>query len=140
MTYVLIKNKETRNQKSYKHSSMNNEFVEECIKKLIYLMEVEKIYRDESISLQTLAEKLNITHHQLSQLLNEKLNRNFSDFINTYRVEEAKKLLRDPKKANLKIITIAFEVGYNTKAAFYNVFKRYTNMTPTQYRQKFKKQ
>jgi YesN/AraC family two-component response regulator len=94
-------------------------------------MEVEKIYRDESITLQSLAEELSIPHHQLSQLLNEKLNKSFSDFINTFRVEEAKKLLRDPKWADRKIISIAFEVGYNTKAAFYNVFKKYTNMTPS---------
>jgi ligand-binding sensor domain-containing protein/AraC-like DNA-binding protein len=133
--YFLYNKQKKWRQKSYKHSSLNLIFAEECIKKLTHLMEVEKIYRDESISLQSLAEELSIPHHQLSQLLNEKLNKSFSDFINTYRVEEAKKLLRDPKWADRKIISIAFEVGYNTKAAFYNVFKKYTNMTPTRYRQ-----
>jgi ligand-binding sensor domain-containing protein/AraC-like DNA-binding protein len=132
--YFLYNKQKKWKRKSYKHSSLNPVFAEECIKKLTRLMEVEKIYRDESISLQSLAEELSITHHQLSQLLNEKLNKSFSDYINTYRVEEAKKLLRDPKWADRKIISIAFEVGYNTKAAFYNVFKKYTNMTPTQYR------
>ena len=102
-------------------------------------MEIEKIYRDESISLQSLAEKIAITHHQLSQLLNEKMNKSFPDFINTYRVEEAKKLLQDPKWADRKIISIAFEVGYNTKAAFYNVFKKYTNKTPSQYKREIHK-
>jgi ligand-binding sensor domain-containing protein/AraC-like DNA-binding protein len=133
--YFLYKKQKTWSRKSYKHSSLNPIFAEECIKKLTQQMEVEKIYRDESISLQSLAEKLSIPHHQLSQMLNEKLSKSFSDFINTYRVEEAKKLLRDPKWAERKIMSIAFEVGYNTKAAFYNVFKKYTNMTPTQYRQ-----
>ncbi len=135
VTYFLYKKQKKWKQKSYKHSSLNPIFAEECIKKLTRLMEVEKLYQDESISLQSLAEELSITHHHLSQMLNEKLNKSFSDFINTYRVEEAKKLLRDPKWADRKIISIAFEVGYNTKAAFYNVFKKYTNMTPTQYRQ-----
>jgi ligand-binding sensor domain-containing protein/AraC-like DNA-binding protein len=133
--YFLYKKQKEWSQKSYKHSPLNPVFAEECIKKLIHLMEVEKIYRDDSISLQSLAEELSISHHQLSQMLNEKLNKSFSDFINTYRVEEAKKLLRDPKWADRKVITIAFEVGYNTKAAFYNVFKKHTNMTPTQFRE-----
>lgn len=133
--YFLYNKQKKWRQKSYKYSSLNPLFAEECIKKLTHLMEVEKIYRDESISLQSLAEELSITHHQLSQLLNEKMNKSFSDLINTYRVEEAKKLLQDPKWADRKIISIAFEVGYNTKAAFYNVFKKHTNMTPAQYRQ-----
>jgi ligand-binding sensor domain-containing protein/AraC-like DNA-binding protein len=133
--YFFYNKRKKWRQKSYKHSSLNPIFAEECIKKLTHLMEVEKIYRDESLSLQSLAEELSVTHHQLSQMLNEKLNKSFSDFINTYRVEEAKKLLRDPKWADRKVISIAFEVGYNTKAAFYNVFKKYTNMTPSQYRQ-----
>ncbi|UCH95364.1 MAG: helix-turn-helix domain-containing protein [Candidatus Aminicenantes bacterium] len=133
--YFVYKKQKQWARKSYKHSPLNPIFAEECTKKLTHLMEVEKIYQDESLSLQSLAEKLSINHHQLSQLLNEKLNKNFSDFINTHRIEEAKKLLRDPKWEDRKIISIAFEVGYNTKAAFYNVFKKYTNMTPTQYRQ-----
>ncbi|MGD2090203.1 MAG: two-component regulator propeller domain-containing protein [Candidatus Aminicenantes bacterium] len=137
--YFLYNKRKKWRQKSYKHSTLNPIFAEECIKKLTRLMEVEKIYHDDSISLQSLAEELSITHHQLSQMLNEKLNKSFSDFINTYRVEEAKKLLRDPKWADRKVISIAFEVGYNTKAAFYNVFKKYTNMTPTQYRQEVTK-
>jgi len=137
--YFLYKKQKDWKQKSYKHTPLNPIFAEECIKKLTHLMEVEKIYRDDSISLQSLAEGLSISHHQLSQLLNEKLNKSFSDLINTYRVEEAKELLRDPKWADRKIITIAFEVGYNTKAAFYNVFKKFTNMTPTQYREEVTK-
>ena len=99
-------------------------------------MEVEKVYRDENISLQSLSEKLSIPLHHLSRILNEKLNKNFPDFINTYRIEEAKKFLRDPKRANQKILSIAFDVGFNTKTAFNNVFKKYTRMTPSQYRQK----
>jgi AraC-like DNA-binding protein len=62
------------------------------------------------------------------------MDRNFSDFINYYRVEEAKKLLQDPRGAQKKIIVLAFDVGFNTKVAFYNVFKKFTGMTPAQYR------
>jgi ligand-binding sensor domain-containing protein/AraC-like DNA-binding protein len=132
--YVGYKKWKAIDRKAYKQSPLNHHFAEEYIKKVTTLMEVDKVYRDDTLSLQSLAEKLSIPHHQLSQLLNEKLNKNFSDFINSYRIEEAKTLLGDPKWTDRKIISIAFEVGFNTKAAFYNVFKKYTNMTPNQYR------
>lgn len=117
-----------------KRIAMNPLFAEHCIKKLSFLMEGERLYREESISLQSLAEKLSITTHQLSQLLNEKLNCTFPDYINNFRIEEAKELLVDPAWADRKVISIAFEVGYNTKAAFYGVFKKCTGMTPSEYR------
>ncbi|MDQ1353182.1 MAG: hypothetical protein QG657_3488 [Acidobacteriota bacterium] len=117
-----------------KRAEMNPIFAEECIKKLSSLMEKEKLYREESISLQSLAEKLSLPPRLLSQLLNEKLNCTFPDYINKYRVEEAKELLANPDWADRKVISIAFEVGYNTKAAFYGVFKKYTGMTPIEYR------
>lgn len=129
---------EEKNEK-YKRSSLNPIYVEEIIKRLTILMEEEKLYQEENISLQMLSERLSITHHQLSQILNEKLDKSFSDYINYYRIQEAKTLLRDPKRKNQKIITIAFEVGYSTKAAFYNVFKKFTNMTPTEYRKNHEK-
>ena len=97
-------------------------------------MEIKKEYREPEISLQSLAEKLSITSHQLSQILNEKLNRNFSDFINYYRIEEAKAILLKPESDQQKITTVAFDVGFNTTVAFYNAFKKYTNMTPSQFR------
>ena len=97
-------------------------------------MEIEKLYRDETISLQSLSKKLSISPHQLSEIINKKLDKNFWDFINTYRIEEAKKLLRDPKRADQRILSIAFAVGFNTKTAFNNVFKKYTKMTPSQYK------
>lgn len=117
-----------------KRPGLNPVYAEECVKKLVYLMEMEKIYRDETLSLQSLAEKLGINHHQLSQLLNERLNKNFFDFVNGYRIEEAMRMLRDREHRDMKIMTIAFEVGFNTRAAFYNVFRKYTGQTPTEYR------
>lgn len=123
----------------YKQERLNPIFAQECIKKLMYLMEIKKIYRDDTLSLQSLSEKLSITPHQLSQLLNEKLDKSFPDFINTYRIEEAKKLLRDRNNGNRKIIAIAFDVGFNTKSAFNNAFKKYNRMTASEYRKKGKR-
>lgn len=123
----------------YNNSSLNPLYVEECLKRLTYLMEVEKVYRDETISLQSLSEKLSISPHHLSRILNENVNKNFSAFVNTYRIEEVKKRLNDPGHSKQKILAIAVEVGFNTKVAFNSAFKKYTGMTPSQYRRKLKK-
>jgi AraC-like DNA-binding protein len=67
-------------------------------------------------------------------VLNEKLNKNFPDFINWYRIEEARKILASPRGSQKKIANVAFDVGFNTIVAFYNAFKKYTGMTPAQYK------
>jgi ligand-binding sensor domain-containing protein/AraC-like DNA-binding protein len=113
---------------------MNPQFAKVCIKKLDYLVENEKIYLDENISLQSLAGKLNIPPYQLSQLLNEKLNKSFPDFINSYRIDEAKEILTYPEGEEKKNVTVAFDVGFNSVAAFYRAFKKFTGMTPQQYK------
>jgi len=136
VVFYLSKKRSSKKQEKYKGSPLTPQYAQECIKKLKHLMEVEKIYRDADLSLQLLSEKLKITTHLLSQILNEKLNRNFADFINFYRIEEAKEILASPRGAEQKIIAIAFDVGFNTKVAFYNAFKKYTGMTPAQYRKK----
>ncbi len=132
--YVLYRKRKAGKNGKYKNSHMNPVFMDECIKKLNYLMEIEKLYRDETISLQSLAEKISVTPHQLSRILNNRLNKNFADFINTYRIEEVKRVLRDAKSADRKLLSIAFDVGFNTKTAFNTAFKKYTNTTPSEYR------
>jgi AraC-like DNA-binding protein len=118
-------------REKYKGSPLNQQFANECITKLKYLMEIKKVYRDADLSLRSLAEKMSITSHRLSRILNEKLNRSFADFINYYRIEEAKKILVDPKWAQQNIEAVAIEVGYNTRVAFYRAFKNHTQMTPS---------
>jgi ligand-binding sensor domain-containing protein/AraC-like DNA-binding protein len=136
--FYIYKKWPIKKKEKYKGSHLNPEYAGECIKKLTYLMEIEAVYRDSEISLQSLAEKLSITPHLLSQVLNEKLNRNFSDFINYYRIEEARKILQTPAGEGRKVASVAFDVGFNTTVAFYNAFRKYTGMTPAQYKKKKK--
>jgi YesN/AraC family two-component response regulator len=77
---------------------------------------------------------MSINPHQLSHLLNENLNRNFADFINQYRIEEAKRVLKSSKGARQKIEVLAHEVGFNTMVAFYRAFKKYTGTTPNRFK------
>ena len=106
--------------------------IEKVMEKLENLMIREKIFSDEDLTLAKLARELEITPHQLSQLINEKLGKNFRQFINEYRVEEAKELLiSDEKRTTL---SIAFSVGFNSKSAFHRAFQSYTGLTPQKYR------
>lgn len=100
--------------------------------RLIELMNDEEYYKDMEISLRSLAESLSITPHQLSQFMNEKLNMDFRNFINKYRIEEAKRLLID--KPEKSILNICFEVGFSSKSAFYNAFNKNTGKTPREFR------
>jgi ligand-binding sensor domain-containing protein/AraC-like DNA-binding protein len=133
-----VEEKEEENKDAnitYGGSKLHPNYADDCIKRLMLLVEAEKVHCDAGISLQSLAKKLKISSHQLSWLLNEKLKRNFPDFINYYRIEEVKKMLESPGKADETITGLAHEVGFNSMAAFYKAFKKYTGMNPNQYRE-----
>ena len=108
--------------------------VEEIRKSLDYLFEVKKIYRDELLSLNSLAERLDIPSHQLSWIINYKIGKSFFDFLNRYRVEEVKKRLTDPQDRNSTILEIAYSSGFRTKSAFNKTFKILTGKTPRDFR------
>lgn len=100
--------------------------------RLAELMSEEGLFRDSDVSLASVAGKLSITPHQLSQVLNERMNTGFWDFVNGCRIEEAKRLLRGNPDAN--IISVCFQVGFNSKSSFNNAFKKMTGMTPREFK------
>ncbi len=115
------------------------EKADEIIKKVTYLFDVEKIYRKEDISVQSISEKLSIPSYQLSWIINKKMNATFSGLVNSYRVEEVKKGLASSHDGDKTILEIAFDAGFSTKTSFNRVFKKFTKMTPSQYRKQFQK-
>ncbi len=102
--------------------------------KLVSFMARQKPYLDPELSLNALAQQVNISRSQLSQLINDGLGENFYDFINKYRVEEVKRLMADPEMAHYNLLGIAFEAGFKSKSTFNLIFKRFTGLTPTEYR------
>ncbi len=102
------------------------------------LMQNEKLYQETQLTLQNLADRLNLPAYQVSQAINESLNKNFYDLINGYRVSEAKRLLSDPDNSRYTILSIGFEAGFNSKTTFNTVFKKFTGATPTEYRDRQK--
>ena len=104
--------------------------------KLIQFMESNKPYLKSDLRISELADSLTVPAYHLSQLINDEFLVNFYDFINKYRVEEAKKLLMEDTR-NYKILAIAYEVGFNSKATFNRVFKKFTDLTPSEFKEKF---
>jgi AraC-like DNA-binding protein len=110
----------------------------EILSRIILLMERDKLYTEPELTLQALSDKLEVPSYQTSQAINEGMKKNFYDLVNGYRVEEAKRLLIDPKSKNYTILSIGFEAGFNSKTTFNTVFKRFTGFTPTEFRNKQK--
>jgi AraC-like DNA-binding protein len=107
---------------------------EELIGRLLNYMTEKKPYLDSELTLSSLAKDLSISRSQLSLLINERIGDNFYDFINKYRVEEVKKLMVDPQVKNYNLLGIALEAGFKSKSTFNLIFKRFTGLTPTEYR------
>jgi AraC-like DNA-binding protein len=107
---------------------------QQLIDKAIAYMEQKKPYLDPELSLSNLAKALEMSRSQLSQLINEGVGENFYDFVNKYRVEEVKRLMTDFKAKNFNLYGIALEAGFKSKSTFNLIFKRFTGLTPTEYR------
>ena len=119
-------------------AKLSTEKIKELTEKILMLMDKEKLFQETELTLQQLAQKLNVPTYQVSQTLNEGMKKNFYDLINGYRVEEAKRLLLDSKNMNYTILSVGFEAGFNSKTTFNTVFKKFTGLTPTDYRDKQK--
>ena len=99
-------------------------------------MKVFKIYREEELNLTELATRIGISNHQLSEYLNQELKVSFFQLIHKYRIEEAKsRLVTHPDET---ILSIAYQVGYQSKSSFNDIFKKETGLTPTEFRKKRK--
>lgn len=106
--------------------------LEKLIERLDDLMLIKKAYLDEDISLKSLAADLNISAHQLSEYLNSTEKKNFNEYINNFRIDEAKKIMiESPEKNNLEV---CYEVGFNSKTSFYKAFQNITGLAPAKWR------
>jgi AraC-like DNA-binding protein len=102
--------------------------------KLEHFVKTEKPYLNSNLTLGDLAKSLDMPKHHLTKTLNLKLQKNFFNYVNECRVAEFKALIKDPQYASQTIMSLAFQVGFNSKSAFNNFFKKSTNMTPTEFK------
>jgi AraC-like DNA-binding protein len=132
LTFVIKKRARTKQQD--KKAPLPEDRIDEIGKSLSYLFEVERIFRDQNLSLNALAERLELPAHHLSWVINKKIGKTFSDFLNHYRVEDVKKRLADSRDREKTILEIAFDSGFSTKSSFNKTFKALTGKTPRDYR------
>ena len=115
---------------------LSDEEVELLYEELLLLFEQEKLYKDPNLSLDMLANRMDLYYKKLTYLIQKKTGANFKTLVNQYRVKEACKLLRNDKYSHLSYLAIGFEAGFNSKSAFYKVFKSLTGNSPKFYREK----
>jgi AraC-like DNA-binding protein len=106
---------------------------DEEIEKVKFLMDVEKAYLNPELNLSDLAKQANMSRGQLSEIINTSFEKNFNDFVNMYRVEAFKKMLKEEKHKQLSLLGLAYNCGFNSKATFNRVFKKITNFSPSEY-------
>lgn len=120
-------------KEKYENSALQEDQKQIFLNNLLSFMEEKKPYNDPELTLTKLSDQVKIPSHYLSQVINEKLNVNFLDFINSYRVTEIKEKLIDPNFNHFSIMAVAYDAGFNAKSTFYSVFKKQTSMTPSEF-------
>jgi AraC-like DNA-binding protein len=119
----------------YHKSSLSEENKEIILSKITREMEEKNYFTNNLASLSGLAKQINESHHHVSQVINEQLDMNFFELLAKYRVEEAKKIILADKDKKITIEELAEQVGYNSKSAFNNAFKKLTSKTPSEFRE-----
>lgn len=119
-------------QPAYANKKIACDLASQLEARLNELVTSEQLYKNANLTLPVLAKKLQVSVTQLSQLLNDNLNKSFALFVNEFRIEEAKRLLVENPNMTIELISEAS--GYNSQSTFYASFKQFENMTPAQYR------
>lgn len=139
--YFIFKQPQVFNGELYKQlfipkdprdETLEGSLLNELFDNVTNYMEHQKPYIDNELRLVHLADQLGFSTHLLSKVINKKSGKNFNKFVNEYRLKEAENLLSETSASSIK--SVYFDVGFNSKAAFYNAFKRKHNCTPSQFR------
>ncbi|WP_408029018.1 helix-turn-helix domain-containing protein [Tenacibaculum xiamenense] len=117
-----------------KASNLESKGTNDYLDKLLNLLTTQKIYLNAQLNREKVAEMLNISPGYLSQVLSKTEYKNLTAIINYYRVEEAKRLLRNSEFKNYSLVSVGLEVGFNSKSTFYNTFKKQTGLTPNEFK------
>lgn len=123
-------------KEKYATSPLKSEDLQNYRSRLEHLMHTECTYLNPELTLSDVADMLSISSRELSQVINTQFDKNFSEYINHYRIERALKIFNESDDSKMTVLEVLYEVGFNSKSSFYNAFKKHTNMTPKEYRAK----
>lgn len=131
---------ESRKKEKYAGSLLSEESNKLLYTSLLELMEQEKVYLNNKLTIDEVAKRLMTNRSYLSQMINDKFKTNFNNFINEYRVKEAQRLLLENNTNNYSIEGVSISVGFNSKSTFNSAFKKFTGIRPSEFIQLKKKQ
>ena len=131
-TIALDRLERFNNPERYATSKLANLDVDELLLRLNRILEEDHVYRDETLTLNGMAKRLDITGHQLSELLNARLNVNFRQLMVNYRLREAERMLLESPEES--VVNAGLKSGFNSKSAFHDAFKKKHGMTPAEFR------
>jgi AraC-like DNA-binding protein len=120
-------------KEKYHKSGLTDEVSGELHQQLKRLMSEEALYKNSELSIDDLASKLGVHPNHLSQVINQQEKKNFYDFVNTYRVEEFKRLIGMQKNRQFTLLSLAHDCGFSSKTSFNRIFKKATGQTPSEY-------
>jgi len=118
----------------YRKSSLNESDKQKILAIIINVFEKGNYFSENLASLKNLAKKIGESKHHVSQVINEKLSKNFFELLASYRIEKAKSILKEDKAGRLTIEEVSEMVRYNSKTAFNNSFRKLTGKTPSEFR------
>lgn len=136
---IQAANQNKEKKEKYQRSGLTQERALLYLKRIEEYTQIEKPYLDANLTVDKLANQSRIPRHYLTQIFSEQLNKNFYLYINEYRVNKVKLLLSDPTNKDMTLLDIAYESGFNSKSTFNTIFKKITNMTPSQYKKSINK-
>lgn len=119
---------------NYQNSNLSDNESALILDAILKLFKENPVYRDQEITLPKVAKLISVAPHKLSQVINQRLEMNFNEFVNSYRIRDIKKALVSDAYENYTIAGIAFDHGFNSLSTFNTFFKKSTGQTPTQYR------
>ncbi len=128
---------EKKLENKYQSSNLTDSEKHLIVGQLNSAMQKDKLFLNPDLSLDTLAAKLDVTSKKLSQTINETFNQNFFEYINTYRIEEAKQIFENTSDSRLTVLEVMYDCGFNSKSSFNTIFKAKTGITPSEYKKRF---
>jgi AraC-like DNA-binding protein len=127
----IVENGKKTTEEKYKKSGVKASKASELYENLLQYMQKEKPYLHPKLSLSELAQELELSTNQLSQIINQQAGVNFYDFVNKYRVEEF--LRQADKNRHFSLLALAHDAGFNSKSSFNYIFKKQKGLSPSQY-------
>ncbi len=123
----------------YKYSPLTNDMSIGIKNDLLHLLQEDRVYLDNEISLDKISKRLDVDRYVVSQVINQGFGKNFYELINDYRIDYAVAVLLENRKTHkykkkIKVIDLVYDCGFNNKVSFYKAFKQRKGMTPSQYR------